>query len=55
MQHFDRRNLNQIRDTKPNTWATVHFLDMETFSELARCGFHLVDMSGELWTMVRAG
>jgi type II secretory pathway predicted ATPase ExeA len=55
MQHFDFRNLHKIRDTEPHTWATVHNRDVVTFSELARCGFHLVDMTGEVWTMLRPG
>jgi hypothetical protein len=55
MQHFDSRNLHKIQDTEPNAWATVHCRDVVTFSELARRGFHLVDMRGEVWTMRRAG
>jgi hypothetical protein len=55
MRHFNLRNLEQIRDTAPQTWATVHCDDVATFSELARCGFHLVDMTGDIWTMRRAG
>ncbi len=55
MQHFDCGNLDQIRDSEPNTWATVHSSDVSTFSELVRRGFHLIDMSGEVWTMRRAG
>jgi len=55
MQHFDLRNLDRIRDAAPKTWATVHFLDTATFAELARCGFHLIDMRGEIWTVRRAG
>jgi hypothetical protein len=55
MQHFHVGNLHKIRDAPPNTWATVHSSDVVTISELARRGFHLVDMSGEIWTMLRAG
>jgi hypothetical protein len=55
MQHFNVRNLHQIRDAGPRAWATVLANDFETFSELSRCGFHLVDMSGGIWTMRRAG
>ena len=55
MQHFSLQNLHKIRDTEPHTWATVHASDVLTFSELARRGFHLVDMRGEIWTMLRAG
>jgi len=55
MQHFHVGNIDQIKDAPPNSWATVHSYDRVTFSELARRGFHLVDMRGELWTMLRAG
>jgi hypothetical protein len=55
MQHFDVGNRHQIKDAPPNTWATVHRRDVVTMSELARRGFHLVDMSGEVWTMHREG
>jgi hypothetical protein len=55
MQHFHVGNLEKIKDSPPNTWATVHCRDVVTLSELARRGFHLVDMSGEVWTMRRAG
>jgi hypothetical protein len=55
MQHFHVGNLHKIRDAPPNTWATVHSRDVVTISELTRRGFHLVDMSGEVWTMLRAG
>jgi hypothetical protein len=53
MQHFDLRNLHLIRDAEPRAWATVSASDFETFSELSRRGFHLVDMSGHIWTMRR--
>src|SRR6478609_5163322 len=43
MQHFDVRNRHQIKDAPPNTWATVHYRDVVTMSELSRRGFHLVD------------
>ena len=55
MQHFHVGNRHQIKDAPPNTWATVHCRDVVTMSELARRGFHLVDMSGEVWTMRRGG
>ena len=55
MQHFHMGNRHQIKDAPPNTWATVHCRDVVTMSELARRGFHLVDMSGEVWTMHREG
>jgi hypothetical protein len=55
MQHFHVGNRHQIKDAPPNTWATVHCRDVVTMSELARRGFHLVDMSGEVWTMHREG
>jgi hypothetical protein len=55
MQHFHAGNLEKIKDAPPNTWATVNRRDVLTLSELARRGFHLVDMSGEVWTVHRAG
>lgn len=55
MQHFDAANRHKIKDAPPNSWATVHCRDVVTRSELARRGFHLVDMSGEIWTMRREG
>ena len=55
MQHFSRQNRHEIRDTKPGTWATVLFGDLETLSELSRNGFYLVEMSGDLWTLRRVG
>ena len=55
MQHFHAENRHKIKDAPPNTWATVHCRDVVTRSELARRGFHLVDMSGEVWTMRREG
>ena len=48
MQHFSRQNRHEIRDTKPGTWATVLFGDLETLSELSRNGFYLVEMSSDL-------
>ena len=53
--HFHAGNLDRIRDAPPHAWATVHCDDAMTMSELARRGFHLVDMSGEVWTMRREG
>ncbi len=55
MQHFHVGNLDKIQDAPPNAWVTVHANDFVTFSELARRGFHLIDMRGEIWTMRRAG
>ena len=55
MQHFHVGNLDKIKDAPANTWATVHCRDLVTMSELARRGFHLIDMSGEIWTMHREG
>jgi hypothetical protein len=55
MQHFHVGNRHQIKDAPPNTWATVHCRDVVTMSELSRRGFHLIDMSGEVWTMHREG
>ncbi len=55
MQHFHVGNRHQIKDAPPDTWATVHCRDVVTMSELARRGFHLTDMSGEVWTMHREG
>ena len=55
MQHFHAGNLDKIKDAPANTWATVDRRDAVTLSELARRGFHLVDMSGEMWTVHRAG
>jgi hypothetical protein len=46
-------NLERIKDAPPNATAAVHRYDVVTMSELARRGFHLVDMSGEVWTMRR--
>jgi hypothetical protein len=53
--YFHAGNLDRIKDAPPNALATVHCLDEMTMSELARRGFHLVDMSGEVWTMRRGG
>jgi hypothetical protein len=50
---FHVGNLDRIRDAPPNTTASVHRRDIVTMSELARRGFHLVDMSGEVWRMRR--
>jgi hypothetical protein len=55
MQRFHVGNRHQIKDAPPNTWATVHCRDVVTMSELARRGFHLIDMSCEVWTMHREG
>jgi hypothetical protein len=51
--HFDLQSLHQIRDTEPHSSATVRADDATTFSELARCGFHLIDMRGGTWMMHR--
>jgi len=55
MQHFDLENLEKVKDAEPSSWATVRCDDATTFSELVRRGFHLIDMSGEVWTLRRAG
>jgi hypothetical protein len=55
MRHFHAGNLHQIKDAPPGAWATVNASDVVTISELARRGFHLVDMSGAVWTMLRGG
>ena len=55
MQHYDERNFDKIRDAQPNSLATVHANDASTLAELMRRGFHLIDMSGEVWTLRRAG
>jgi len=54
MRHFNLQNRHEIPESRLGAWATVHSNDTETFSELSRNGFHLVDMSGEVWTMRRA-
>jgi hypothetical protein len=53
MRHFDHQNRHEIKDANGGLWATFLFSDSETFAELSRRGFFLVDMSGELWTMRR--
>jgi hypothetical protein len=55
VRHFDHQNRHEIKDTDGSLWATVLFTDFETFSELSRRGFYLVDMSSEVWTMRRDG
>jgi hypothetical protein len=55
MQHFHAGNFHRIQDAPANTWATVDARDFVTFSEMARRGFHLIDMTGDVWTMCRAG
>jgi hypothetical protein len=54
MRHFHSRNLHEISNAEPHSLATVHQSDAATFSELSRRGFHLIDMSGPLWTLRRA-
>jgi hypothetical protein len=54
MRHFNQKNRHEIKDNHRDIWATVLFSDAETFSELSRRGFYLVDMRGEVWTMRRA-
>jgi hypothetical protein len=51
--HFDSQRLDQIKDADPHSRATVSAADEITFSELARRGFHLIDMRGETWMMHR--
>ena len=53
--YFHIGNLDLIKDAPPNASATVHCRDDMTMGELARRGFHLVDMNGEIWTMRRSG
>jgi hypothetical protein len=53
--YFHPGNLDRIRDAPPHATAAVDRDDVMTMSELARRGFHLVDMSGEIWTMRRGG
>lgn len=53
MRHFTPQNRHEIKDARPGTWATVLSSDFETFSELSRNGFYLVEMSGEVWTLRR--
>jgi hypothetical protein len=55
VRHFDHQNRHEIKDTDGSLWATVLFTDFETFSELSRRGFYLVDMSSEVWIMRRDG
>jgi hypothetical protein len=52
---FHAGNLDRIRDMPPNASASVRRQDVITISELTRRGFHLIDMSGEIWTMRRPG
>jgi hypothetical protein len=54
MRHFNLQNLHEITDANLDMWTTVLSSDSETFSELSRNRFHLVDMSGEVWTIRRA-
>ena len=54
MQHFNWRNRHEIKDAYRSIWATVLSSDFETFGELSRNGFYLVDMRGDIWTMCRA-
>ncbi len=54
MLHFDEQNRHEIKDVAAGTLATVLPDDTETFSALSRNGFHIVDMSGEVWTLRRS-
>jgi len=54
MRHFDLQNRHEIADASPCLLATVDAGDSETFSELSRNAFHLIDMSGDVWMMRRA-
>jgi len=54
MRHFNQENRHEIKDAYLGIWATVLYTDAETFGELSRCGFYIVDMSAEVWTMRRA-
>jgi len=51
--YYHAGNLDRIRDAPPQATAAVNRHDITTMSELARRGFHLVDMSGDVWTMRR--
>ena len=53
MRHFDLTNRHEIKDAARGTLATVLSNDSATFSELSHYGFHLVDMSGQVWVMMR--
>ena len=53
MRHFNLTNRHEIKDATHGTVATVLSNDWETFSELSRHGFQLIDMSGQIWTMRR--
>ncbi len=53
MRHFNLNNRHEIKDATQGTVATVLSGDWETFSELSRYGFQLIDMSGQIWTMRR--
>jgi len=53
--YFHPGNLDRIKDAPPYATAVVYRHDVMTMSELARRGFHLVDMRGEIWTMRRGG
>jgi hypothetical protein len=53
MRHFTSTNRHEIKDATLGAVATVLSSDWETFSELSRYGFQLIDMSGQLWTMRR--
>jgi hypothetical protein len=53
MRHFDLTNRHEIKDAVRGTVATVLSSDSATFSELSRYGFHLVDMSGQVWILLR--
>ncbi len=50
---FHAGNLDRIKNAPPNATAAVNRHDVMTMSALARRGFHLIDMSGEIWTMRR--
>jgi hypothetical protein len=54
-EYFHAGNFDRIRDAPPNSTAAVHRQDLMTLSELARRGFHLIDMSGEVWMLHREG
>ena len=55
MRHFDHQNRHEIKDANGGLWATFLFTDFETFAELSRHGFFVVDMSSELWATRRDG
>jgi hypothetical protein len=52
--YFPAGNLDRIKDAPPNALAIVHWRD-DDHERTGAPGSHLIDMSGEFWTMRRAG